>query len=94
MRGNEVDVVCPASIAYRKATEVAMLTVKLPTELEQRLDAVARKVGRSKHDLALGAIVEEIQDLEDGFLALERLNSGEAEFYTLEEVRERLGLTD
>lgn len=70
-----------------------MLTVKLPADLEQRLDAVARKVGRSKHDVALGAIVEEIQDLEDGFLALERLNSGEAEFYTLEEVRERLGLT-
>jgi RHH-type transcriptional regulator, rel operon repressor / antitoxin RelB len=71
-----------------------MLTVKLPPELEQRLEAVARKVGRTKHDVALEAIVEEIQDLEDGLVALERLHSGDVEFYTLEEVRARLGLTD
>ena len=71
-----------------------MLTVKLPSELEQRLEAVASKVGRTTHELALQAIAEEIQDLEDGFVALERLKSGEAEFYTLEEVRARLGLTD
>ena len=87
-------IVCPASIAYRSVMEAAMLTVRLPVELEERLEAVARKVGRSKHDVAMEAIIEEIGDLEDGFLALERLNSGDAEFYTLEEVRERLGLTD
>lgn len=69
-----------------------MLTVKLPAELEERLEAVARKVGRSKQDVVLDAIIEEIGDLEDGFLALERLNSGDAEFSTLEEVRRRLGL--
>jgi RHH-type transcriptional regulator, rel operon repressor / antitoxin RelB len=71
-----------------------MLTVQLPPEFEQRLEAVAKKVGRTKHDVAVEAIVEEIQDLEDGLLALERLKSGKAEFYTLEEVPERLGLTD
>lgn len=71
-----------------------MLTVKLPPEIEQRLEAVAKKVGRTKQDVVLEAIVEEIQDLEDGFIALERLNDGKPEFNTLEEVRERLGLTD
>jgi RHH-type transcriptional regulator, rel operon repressor / antitoxin RelB len=71
-----------------------MLTVKLPPELEQRLEAVAKKVGRTKDEVAFGAIVEEIQDLEDGLLALERLNSGDTEFYMLEEVRAHLGLTD
>lgn len=71
-----------------------MLTVKLPPEIEQRLEAVAKKVGRTKQDVVLEAIVEEIQDLEDGLIALERLNDGKPEFYTLEEVRERLGLTD
>ncbi|MBX3570659.1 MAG: ribbon-helix-helix protein, CopG family [Rhizobiaceae bacterium] len=71
-----------------------MLTVSLPVELEERLEAVARKAGRNTHDIALEAILEEIQDLEDGFLALERMKSGDAEFYTLEEVRERLGLTN
>jgi len=71
-----------------------MLTVKLPPEMEQRLEAVAKKVGRTKDEVAFGAIVDEIQDLEDGLLALERLNSGDTEFYTLEEVRAHLGLTD
>jgi RHH-type transcriptional regulator, rel operon repressor / antitoxin RelB len=71
-----------------------MLTVKLPPELEQRLEAVAKKVGRTKQDVVLEAIVEEIQDLEDGLVALERLKDGDADFYTLEEVRERLGLSD
>lgn len=69
-----------------------MLTVKLPSEMEHRLETVAAKLGRSMHDVALEAILEEIQDLEDGLIALERLESGEGEFYTLEEVRERLGL--
>jgi RHH-type rel operon transcriptional repressor/antitoxin RelB len=71
-----------------------MLTVKLPPELEHRLEAVAKKVGRSKHDVALEGIAEEIRDLEAGLLALERLKSGETEFHTLEEVRAQLGLTD
>jgi RHH-type rel operon transcriptional repressor/antitoxin RelB len=71
-----------------------MLTVKLPPELEQRLEAVATKVGRTKQDVALEALAEQVQDLEDGLLALERLKNGDAAFYTLEEVRTRLGLTD
>ena len=40
-----------------------MLTVKLPPEMEQRLEAVAKKVGRTKDEVALEAIVEEIRDL-------------------------------
>jgi len=71
-----------------------MLTVKLPLELEKRLETVARRLGRTKQDVALEAIAEEIQDLEDGLLALERMTDGKTEFFTLEEVRERLGLTE
>jgi predicted DNA-binding protein len=56
--------------------------VPLPPELERRLEAVAKQVGRSKHDVALEAIVGEIGDLEGALLALERLKRGEAEFYT------------
>ncbi len=70
-----------------------MLTVKLPSDMEARLEAVAAKVGRTKDDVVLAAIVEEIQDLEDSLIVLERLQDGKAEFYTMEEVRERLGLT-
>jgi len=70
-----------------------MLTVKLPSDMEARLEAVAARVGRTKDDVVLAAIVEEIQDLEDSLIVLERLQDGKAEFYTMEEVRERLGLT-
>ena len=69
-----------------------MLTLKLPPEMDARLDQVARRLGKSKQDIALGAVLEEIEDLEDGLIALERLSNGEPEYSTLEEVRERLGL--
>jgi len=71
-----------------------MLTVKLPSDMERRLETVAAKIGRTKDDIVLAAIVEEIQDLEEGLIALERMQDGEAQFFAMEEVRERLGLTD
>ena len=70
-----------------------MLTVKIPSELERRLEAVAVRIGRSKQDVALEGIAEQIQDLEDGLIALERLHDGNAEWLSLEEVKERLGLS-
>ena len=70
-----------------------MLTVKLPSDLEKRLETVAARIGRTKDDVVIDAIVEEIRDLEDGLIALERMQDGKAEFFSLEEVRERLGLT-
>lgn len=70
-----------------------MLTVKLPLELEQRLEAVAKRLGRTKEDVAVEAIVEEIQDMEDGLIALERLESGESDWLSLKEVEGRLGLS-
>ncbi|MER8909752.1 CopG family transcriptional regulator [Mesorhizobium sp. M0854] len=69
-----------------------MLNVELPTALEKRLEIVARKAGRTKHDVVVEAIVEQIQDLEDGLIALERLNDGEGEWLSLAEAKERLGL--
>ncbi|MBL8581360.1 MAG: CopG family transcriptional regulator [Rhizobiaceae bacterium] len=71
-----------------------MLTVRLPSDIEERLEAVARKIGRTKDEVVVEAIIEEIQDLEDGLVAIERLQSGDAEYFTLDEVRERLGLKD
>ena len=70
-----------------------MLTVKLPSDLEKRLETVAARIGRTKDDVVIDAIVEEIRDLEDGLIALERMQDGKAEFFSIEEVRERLGLT-
>jgi RHH-type transcriptional regulator, rel operon repressor / antitoxin RelB len=68
--------------------------VELPTALEKRLEIVARKTGRTKHDVVVAAIVEQIQDLEDGLIALERLNDDKGDWLSLAEVKERLGLDD
>lgn len=57
-----------------------MLTLRLPADIEQRLEELARKTGRSKSFHIREAIVEHLEDLEDTFLAeeafAEHLQSG------------------
>ena len=50
-----------------------MLALRLPPEIEQRLDALARKTGRSKSFYAREAILEHLEELEDSYLAEEAL---------------------
>lgn len=50
-----------------------MLALRLPEDIEKRLDALARKTGRTKSFYARQAILEHIEDLEDYFLATKRL---------------------
>ncbi len=49
-----------------------MLAVRLPRQIETRLERLARKTGRTKSDLAREAIVEYLEDLEDFYLAKKR----------------------
>ena len=70
------------------------LSVRLPEEVEARLDALARKTGRTKTFYVREAIVEHIEDLEDYFLALERMQNPEGDPVSLEDVIGRLGLVD
>jgi RHH-type rel operon transcriptional repressor/antitoxin RelB len=53
-----------------------MLALRLPPEIEQRLDALAKKTGRSKSDCAHEAILRHIEDIEDEYLARRRLARG------------------
>ena len=46
-----------------------MLAIRLPDQLEKRLDKLANETGRTKTALAREAIVEYIDDLEDYYLA-------------------------
>ena len=46
-----------------------MLALRLPSEIEARLDALARKTGRSQSDYAREAILRHIEDIEDYYLA-------------------------
>jgi RHH-type rel operon transcriptional repressor/antitoxin RelB len=54
----------------------AMLALRLPPEIEQRLDALAKKTGRSKSYYAREAILRQIEDIEDTYLARRRRQRG------------------
>ena len=74
-----------------------MLAIRLPFEIEQRLQALADLTGRTKTFYAREAILEHIDDLEDLYLAeqsLMRVRSGEERTYTLDEVEASLALGD
>ena len=50
-----------------------MLALRLPPELAKRLDALAKRTGRTKSYYAREAILRHIEDLEDSYLAHRRL---------------------
>lgn len=52
-----------------------MLAIRLPQEVENRLAALAAKTGRTKTYYARKAILELIEDMEDTYLALDRLET-------------------
>jgi len=52
-----------------------MLAIRLPPEIEARLEALAKATGRSKTYYAREAIEEHLADLEDIYLAEKRLES-------------------
>ena len=55
----------------KEAMEV--LALRLPEDVEKRLEALARKTGRTKSFYAREAILRHLEDLEDAHLARERL---------------------
>ena len=74
-----------------------MLAVRLPADIENRLDELARRTGRTKTFYVREAILEHLDDLEDIYLAEQRLQdirSGRDLTLTLEEVERDLGLAD
>lgn len=74
-----------------------MLALRLPPEIEERLEALARRTGRSKSFYAREAIVEHLADLEDVYLAeqrLEELRRGQTDLVPLDEVMKAHGVVD
>ena len=53
-----------------------MLALRLPADVEKRLTELARKTGRTKSYYAREAILRQIEDLEDYYLARRRLARG------------------
>lgn len=68
-----------------------MLAIRLPEEIEARLTALAAKTGRTKTFYAREAILEHLDEMEDRYLAIHRLeNSGKR--WTLNELEQDLDL--
>ena len=66
-----------------------MLSLRLPDDIETRLERLARETGRTKSHFARAAIVEKIEDLEDMYLAekvLDRVRDGRERALTSEEM--------
>jgi RHH-type transcriptional regulator, rel operon repressor / antitoxin RelB len=66
-----------------------MLALRLPPDIEARLEVVAKRTGRTKSFYAREAILEYLEDLEDLYLAEERyadIKSGKTKTIPLSEV--------
>ena len=74
-----------------------MLAIRLPVDVERRLDALAKATGRTKSFYARAAILEHLEDMEDLYLAEQRLidnRAGRSQSVPLENVMKRYGLAD
>jgi RHH-type rel operon transcriptional repressor/antitoxin RelB len=72
-----------------------MLAIRLPTDVEKRLEALALATGRTKTFYAREAILEHLDDLEDLYFAEQRLidiRAGKTETVPLEELMKRYGM--
>jgi RHH-type transcriptional regulator, rel operon repressor / antitoxin RelB len=65
-----------------------MLAIDIPPDIEERLTDLAAKAGRSREDVVQEALLTYLEDLEDAFIAIERLKSGGRRM-PLEEVMKR-----
>jgi RHH-type transcriptional regulator, rel operon repressor / antitoxin RelB len=68
-----------------------MLAIRLDPAIEKRLDNLAKKTGRTKTFYVREAIIEHLEDLEDIYLAAQRLQRP-AKSHSAEEVKRELGL--
>lgn len=72
-------------------------SIRLPEEIEKRLDMLAQKTGRTKAFYIREMILEKIDDMEDYYLAAhraEKVRQGKEKVFSSEQVRKDLGLDD
>jgi RHH-type transcriptional regulator, rel operon repressor / antitoxin RelB len=88
--------ICYTSMTNR-AKDHAMLAVRLPADLEARLNKIAKESGRSKSWIARDAIMERIADWEAFAIAEKRMadrRAGRTKAISLEELMAEYGLDD
>jgi RHH-type transcriptional regulator, rel operon repressor / antitoxin RelB len=72
-----------------------MLAIRLPEDIEKRLDRLAKRTGRTKTYYAREAVLAHIEDLEDIYLAeatLEDIRAGRGKTLPLESMMKKHGL--
>lgn len=74
-----------------------MIAVRIPKEIEDRLDRIAKLTGRTKTFYVREAILEHLDELEDVYLAekvLENVRSGKEETVLLDDLLKEYGVED
>ena len=76
-------------------TTLANVSLRLPVEMIERIERLAKATGRSRTFYMQEAIKQKLEDLEDLYLAEQALidiRAGNSRLHTLDEVEEALGL--
>lgn len=74
-----------------------MIAVRVPKEIEDRLDRIAKLTGRTKTFYVREAILEHLEELENIYVAekvLENVRSGKEETVTLDGLLKEYGVED
>jgi RHH-type rel operon transcriptional repressor/antitoxin RelB len=74
-----------------------MLAIRLPEDIEKRLDRLAKRTGRTKTFYAREALLAHIENLEDTYfaeVALENIRAGRSKTVSLESTMNKHGLKD
>jgi RHH-type rel operon transcriptional repressor/antitoxin RelB len=77
---------------YDKGDIMSILSVRIPDEIHERLARLAGKTRRTKSSFINEMIETSLEEYEDAYLALERLNEKNARYLATEELEEELGL--
>jgi RHH-type transcriptional regulator, rel operon repressor / antitoxin RelB len=70
-------------------------SIRLPHEIEERLEKLSIQTGRSKSFYVKEAILDHLDDIEDIYLAekrLEDIHAGRTQIVSLQEVMKRYGM--
>ena len=70
-----------------------MLAIRLPEEIENRLAELAAKTGHTKTYYVREAILEHLDEMEEKYLAVDRLEKSDKR-WTLDEVEKGIDLKD
>ncbi len=76
-------------------TTLTNVSLRLPVEMIERIERLAKATGRSRTFYMQEAIKQKLEDLEDLYLAEQTLidiRAGKSRLHTLDEVEEALGL--